>query len=35
MDSFIDTLIKGSETIINTAIDQCLSTMVVIERNLE
>ena len=35
MDSFIDTLIKGSETVINTAIDQCLSTMVVIERNLE
>ena len=26
MDSFTDTLIKGSETVINTTIDQCSST---------
>ena len=33
--SFIDTLIKGSETVINTTIDQSSSTMDLLERDLE
>ena len=33
--SFIDTLIEGSETFINTTIDQSSSTMALLERDLE
>ena len=35
IDSFIDTLIKISETAINTAIDQSSYTMALLERDLE
>ena len=35
VDSFIDTLIKGSETVVNTAIDQSISAMTLLERDLE
>ena len=31
----IDTLIKGLETIVNTAIDQSISAMALLERDLE
>ena len=34
-DSFIDTLIEGSKTVINTTIDQPSSTMVLLKRDLE
>ena len=35
IDSFTDNLIEGSETVINTTIDQSSSTMVSLERDLE
>ena len=35
IDSFIDTLIEGSETVIKTTIDQSSSTMALLERDLE
>ena len=35
IDSFIDTLIEGSETVTNTTIDQSSSTMALLERDLE
>ena len=35
IDSFIDTLIEGSETVINTTIDQSSSIMALLERDLE
>ena len=35
IDSFIDTLIKISETVLNTAIDQSSYTMALLERDLE
>ena len=35
IDSFIDTLIGGRETVINTTIDQSSSTMALLERDLE
>ena len=35
IDSFIDTLIEGLETVISTTIDQSSPTMVLLERDLE
>ena len=35
IDSFIDTLIEGSKTVINTAIDQSSSTTALLQRDLE
>ena len=35
INSFTDTLIEGSETVINTTIDQSSSTMALLERDLE
>ena len=35
IDSFIDSLIEGSEAVINTTIDQSSSTMALLERDLE
>ena len=35
IDSFIDTLIEGSETVINTTIDQFSSTIALLEPDLE
>ena len=35
IDSFIDTLIKGSETVTNSTVDQSLCTETLLERDLE